>query len=378
MSETIPKFISSCSPVISASVSPAAVALVCRVTRADAMWAELSDGDCDDASAGVCSGPAALAGTPRRTPAMARDEEELAIVATPEPKDKNKKGRTPRTPSKTYGGVGGLLVPVEDGGREYRGRRGGRGSNKLYPDQNRLKEELPAETLAKVLPIVQEEVVVSTSGRVVKGGFDRVRSRLPELHLPRSTLVKCLNRRAEILEAAEKTRVQRHSGRQLSTATRGKQAMGKRLSKTKRGRTPSCQEVMWELGAWFNQAAEYGNRPDDYEFLLEYISRLEEHIDRRTAQESDVVLASRPKAGQTIADFKKRLELCSNPETSQTMLKRAKIVLGLTSFGVQKATDLDEQTRTFRAMCTWQHFDALVRSIVMGDFDTLGKYVADN
>ena len=49
-------------------------------------------------------------------------------------------GRPRGTPNKQYGGLGGLGF-VNDGGRVYRGVRGGRNSNKIYPDECRLKLE---------------------------------------------------------------------------------------------------------------------------------------------------------------------------------------------------------------------------------------------
>ena len=59
-------------------------------------------------------------------------------------------GRPTGTPNKQYGGLGGLGF-VNDGGHVYRGVRGGRKSNKIYPDECRLKLEHPLEALVSML-----------------------------------------------------------------------------------------------------------------------------------------------------------------------------------------------------------------------------------
>ena len=58
------------------------------------------------------------------------------------------------------------------------------------------------------------------------------------------------------------------------------------------------------------------------------------------------------------------------------MLRHVKHTLGLRSYGIQEATDLDEATRTARALATWQHFDYIVHKII-GDEAYLKSYIAD-
>ena len=62
-----------------------------------------------------------------------------------------------------------------------------------------------------------------------------------------------------------------------------------------------------------------------------------------------------------------RLKLLCDPERSSTMLRRVKHALGLRSYGIQKATDLDEATRTARALATWLHFDYIMHKTEIGD-----------
>ena len=106
-------------------------------------------------------------------------------------------GRPTGTPNKQYGGLGGLGF-VNDGGRMYRGVRGGRKSNKIYPEECGLKLERPLEALVSIVLACREDIAIHPDTlRATSGSYARVGARFPALGLSASTL------RDKILKLAE-------------------------------------------------------------------------------------------------------------------------------------------------------------------------------
>ena len=281
-------------------------------------------------------------------------------------------GRPTGTPNKQYGGLGGLGF-VNDGGRMYRGVRGGRKSNKVYPDECRLKLEHPLEALVSIVLACREDIAIHPDTlRATSGSYARVRARFPELGLSASTLRKCTRKGDKILKLAEQVKQRHLSNKPRSLASRARQNSGKRLCERRMGPQPRCLEVLWELGCWHNQLSADGHHVADEELLSEYISRLKEKIAQFVTMES-----MSDSQRTSMSHMQVRLKLLCDPESWSTMLRRVKHALGLRSYGIQKATDLDEATRTARALATWQHFDYIVHKIAIGDEEYLKSYVAD-
>ena len=113
------------------------------------------------------------------------------------------------TPNKQYGGSGGLGISVSDGGRAYRGVRGGRKANQIYLEECRLKHEPPLEALVSIVLACREDVAIHPDTlRATSGSYTRVRARFPSLGLSASTLRKCTRKGDKILKLAEQVKQQ--------------------------------------------------------------------------------------------------------------------------------------------------------------------------